>query len=559
MALDILEKFPPLLKESIRMVERTRSERIDAYRRGDVFPYLSLSDRQAWLKEYHPDYRSDGKRALQVGPSKGLVCANELADLLESWPRPVVREKIGSQMPVTITADVLIIGGGGAGSVAAIAAAEAGAKVILATKLRHGDSNTIMAEGGIQVADQECDSPQAHFLDVMGGGHFTNDADLVEALVTDGPAILGWLEESGMLLDKYPTGRLKVRHGGGTSRKRLHSSGDVTGLEMMRVIRDRAESLANITVLPFSPAVELLTDDNGRAVGALLEHALTGALQLVRAGAVVLATGGLGRIHLQGFPTSNHYGATADGLVMAYRAGLPVRDLQYNQYHPTGIAFPESNLGLLVTEKFRGLGAQIINRYGDEFVNSLEPRDVTTSAILRECFEFNNGVPTPGGGTGVWLDVPMIDLIHGRNTIEKEFPGRFREFMHKGMDIRKVPILTFPTLHYQNGGVVISADGGTDMPGLFAAGEVTGGVHGNNRLMGNALLEIMVFGLRAGRSAANFVSERGLGGEPGLSHVEAFMEQLETAQVPDTRQAPRVLPNSVRPVVLQQSRSGMEV
>lgn len=556
---DPLEKFPPLLRESIRMVERTRSERVDAYRRGDVFPLLSLSDRKAWLQDYHPDYRADGKRVLQVGPSRGAVCPVELADILESWPRLSVRELMAGTRPWQVheRVDVLVVGGGGAGTAAAITAAQTGARVIIATKLRHGDSNTIMAEGGIQVADQECDSPLVHFLDVMGGGHFTNNADLVETLVTEGPHVLGWLEALGMLFDKYPTGRFKVRHGGGTSRKRLHSCGDVTGLEMMRVVRDLAESLPNITVMPFSPAVELLTDDNGRAVGAVLEHTLKGELRVVLAGAVVLATGGLGRIHLQGFPTSNHYGATADGLAMAYRAGLPIRDLQFNQYHPTGIAYPESNLGLLVTEKFRGMGGQILNRYGDEFVNSLEPRDVTTAAILRECYEFNNGVPTPGGGTGVWLDVPIIDLLHGRNTIEKEFPGRFQEFIRKGIDLRKVPILTYPTLHYQNGGVVISGDGGTDMPGLYAAGEVTGGVHGSNRLMGNALLEIMVFGKKAGMSAARFALERGRGGEPGFTHVEAFMDQLHTAQTPAERCSPILFPGSIKPVA--QRRHLMEM
>ena len=541
-----LRHLPEALRDSVRLVEKTRERRLADVRRGQAYPSLSLSDRQAWLEQFHPDYRPDGRRILGVGPSRGADVPVELADMLEAWPRPSVmrlNDRQGDGLEADMETDVLIIGGGGAGTAAAITAAEAGARVLIATKLRHGDSNTIMAEGGMQVADQECDSPVEHFLDVMGGGHFTNNADLVEALVLDGSDVLRWLEELGMLFDKYPTGRMKVRHGGGTSRQRLHAAGDVTGLELMRVISDHAETLENISVLNFAPAVELLTDDNGRAVGAVLERIATGGPPLVvRAKSVVLATGGFGRLHLHAFPTSNHYGATADGLVIAYRAGVPLRDLRYCQFHPTGIAYPESKLGMLITEKFRGWGAQFINRHGDEFVFGLEPRDVTTAAIIRECREFDNGVPTPSGGVGVWLDVPLIDLLHGRGTIEREFPGRFSEFMRKGHDLRRLPVLAYPTLHYQNGGVTIDANGGTDMPGLFAAGEVTGGVHGNNRLMGNALLEILVFGRRAGLSAAQFAKDAGEGGAPGLSHLDAFLEQLQSLDRDHGRTSPVLLP-----------------
>ncbi len=551
------------MRESARWVVKTREDRLAAWRRGESYPSLSLSDRRAWLEEFHPDYRADSCRPLAVGPNKGQWVPCELADLLESWPRPSVAQRFalsrsvssdsilparpsGGQPPDYST-DVLIIGGGGAGTTAAIAAAETGAQVLIATKLRHGDSNTNMAEGGIQVADQEADSPVQHYLDTMGGGHFTNDPDLVEALVMDGARVLRWLEDLGMLFDKYPTGRMKVRHGGGTSRRRLHAAGDVTGLELMRVIRDHAETFKNIKVLNFMPAVELLTDENGRAVGAVLEHLVGGdrvpGTVVVHAKAVVMATGGFGRLHFKKFPTSNHYGATADGLVMAYRAGVPLRDLRYCQYHPTGIAYPESKLGLLITEKFRGWGAQLLNRHGDEFVFGLEPRDVTSAAIIRECTELGNGVTTPSGRVGVWLDIPLIDLLHGRGTIEREFPGRFREFLRKGIDLRNAPVLTYPTIHYQNGGIVIQADGGTDMPGLFAAGEVTGGVHGDNRLMGNALLEILVFGLRAGKGAAHFARSIGEGSRPGVSHLEAFMEELDGVDPEQHRTAPRLLPH----------------
>lgn len=543
--------LPEAMQESARLVRKTRDDRLASLHRGESYPQLSLSDRQAWLEEFHPDYLADGFRPLRVGPSKEESVPCELADLLEAGPRPSVtrlNKSLDESLKIDFVTDVLVIGGGGAGTVAAIAAAEMGSKVLLATKLRHGDSNTIMAEGGIQVADQECDSPVQHYLDILGGGHFTNDPELVEALVMDGVGILQWLESLGMLFDKYPTGRMKVRHGGGTSRKRLHAAGDVTGLEMMRVVQDRASLYKNIQVLPFAPAVELLTDDDGRAVGAILERITEKGggekgTWVVQAKSVVMATGGFGRLHLNRFPTSNHYGATADGLVMAYRAGLPLRDLGSCQYHPTGIAYPERKFGLLITEKFRGLGAQFLNRHGDEFVYGLEPRDVTSAAIIRECTELDSGILTPGGGVGVWLDIPLIDLLHGRGTIEREFPGRFREFLRNGIDIRRVPLLAYPTLHYQNGGIAIEPNGGTHMPGFFAAGEVTGGVHGKNRLMGNALLEIMVFGLRAGKSAAEFALSAGEGGQPGLSHLDAFMEELEASECDKNRMAPRVLPS----------------
>jgi aspartate oxidase len=286
----------------------------------------------------------------------------------------------------------------------------------------------------------------------------------------------------------------------------------------------------------------LLTDDHGRAVGAVLYHLLRKEVVVVSARAVVLATGGLGRLHMQGFATSNHHGATADGLAIAYRAGLPVRELQYNQYHPTGMVYPEERAGLLLTEKFRALGAPLLNRHGDEFVFALEPRDVTAAAIIHECTAYNNGVTTPSGRVGVWLDVPMIDLLHGNGTIEREFPGRFHEFMHKGLDVRRVPLLAYPTLHYQNGGVVIQPDGGTDLPGLFVAGELAGGVHGRNRLMGNALLEILVFGRRAGRSAAGFMARVGPGGVGGFTHLETFLEELQQAGIPKQRVAPLLFP-----------------
>ncbi|OSM08464.1 FAD-binding protein [Magnetofaba australis] len=538
-----LSIFPRALRESARLVDQTRNDRAARIHRGDEIPTLSLSDRRAWLEDWHPDYRDDGKEALQVGRSQGMMAPKELVRLLQAWPRESVRKLYArGNLEPDYSCDVLVIGAGGAGAAAAIAAAEKGAKVMIATKLRHSDSNTVMAEGGIQAASQECDSPLQHYLDILGGGHFSNDPDLVEALTSDGPLALAWLEELGMMLDKYPTGRLKTRHGGGTSRKRLHSAGDITGLELMRVVWDRVRVEKNVQLLEFCPAVELLVDEDGRAMGAVVERLIHKDVKVIQANSVVIATGGFGRLHIQDFPTSNHYGATADGLVMAYRAGLPIRDLAHNQYHPTGIAWPEQKKGLLITEKFRGMGAQLLNRHGDAFVNPLEPRDVTSAAIIRECLEFGNGVELPAGGFGVWLDTPLIERIHGIGAVKKNFPGKYKEFLHHGIDISVTPLLAYPTLHYQNGGVNITPQGGVNMPGLYACGEVTGGVHGNNRLMGNALLEIIVFGLRAGVAAAEFSQRMGPGAALKLDHLEPFLIELAQAKIPETQVAPMLLP-----------------
>jgi succinate dehydrogenase / fumarate reductase flavoprotein subunit len=293
-------------------------------------------------------------------------------------------------------------------------------------------------------------------------------------------------------------------HGGGTSRKRMHSARDYTGLEIVRNLKDEIIN-KNIPVLEFTSAIELLTDKNRKVVGAMLYNMETQSYLIVKAKSTILTTGGFGRLHIQGFQTTNHYGATADGLVLAYRAGATLRDMDSTQYHPTGAAYPEQIVGLLVTEKVRGLGAQPINIHGKQFVNSREPRDVEAAAIIKECYEKNNGITTPTGMKGVWLDTPMIDIIHGEGTIQKELPAMLRQYKRFDIDITQLPILVFPTLHYQNGGIVINENANTIVEGLFAAGEVTGGTHGKNRLMGNSILEYSVFGRIAGINAAKRV------------------------------------------------------
>ncbi len=536
------------LQKLISVVEKTRPGRIARKRKGEEFPPMSLEERDAILKKFHPDHKEEGRRELKIGASKDYSIAHEFADLLEARSR--VEPDLVNLSRVDMETDVLIIGGGGAGTAAALLAEEHGAKVILATKLRHGDANTIMAEGGIQSATKlEKDSICLHYLDTIGGGHFKNEPGLVANLVTEGPGVLIWLENLGVVFSKFPDGRLRSLHGGGTSRRRLHFCGDITGIEIMRTIRDEARNRENITVLEFSPAVELVLNTHGHCAGALLYNLETEEYILVKAKATIIATGGCGRLHVQGYMTTNHYGATADGIVLGYRAGLKLKFLHTVQYHPTGVVFPEQVEGLLVTEKFRGAGANILNIDGEQFVNEMEPRDVEASALIRECLERGRGVPTGTGKLGVWLDSPMIDTLSGEGTVERDFPGKFIVYKRFGIDIAREPMLVYPTLHYQNGGLEFNDRGETAVPGLFLAGEVSGGVHGENRLVGNSLLDVMVFGRITGENAASYARDKARDGQMTLEHVRLYHKELEEAGVVTDRVAPILLPDYTDPEV----------
>jgi succinate dehydrogenase / fumarate reductase flavoprotein subunit len=443
---------------------------------------------------------------------------------------------------VTHEVDVLVIGGGGAGCAAALTANELGARVLLVTKLRLGDANTMMAQGGIQAADKPNDSPVLHFLDVMGGGNFYNIPTLAKTLVMDAPKIIGWLEDLGVMFDKEEDGEMITIHGGGTCRKRMHTCRDYTGGEIMKTLRDEVRN-KEIEVLEFSPAIELLTD-NGTCTGAILYNLETGKCSVVRSKVTIMATGGSGRLHIQQFPTTNHYGATGDGIIIGYRAGAKLIYLDSIQYHPTGAVFPEQIAGLLVTEKMRSLGAQLVNSEGERFIYELETRDAVSSAIIRECLERNKGVKTEFGRVGVWLDTPLIEILHGKGTIQKQFPAMYRQYKRFGIDITKEPILMYPTQHYQNGGFLINEVGETFVKNLFSAGEVSGGVHGRNRLMGNSLLEILVFGRRAGREAG-LRSKKIDYGKLTLNHVIEYHKKLEVLGIQKDRVSPILLPNYV--------------
>lgn len=528
--------YPEYMKETLKKVEETRATRI-----GKRYPPMTADERQKVLEDYHPDWRMDQKRELKVGHNKGLLMPHEVADQLEA--HSIVDPSEINLDNIDYDVDVLIIGAGGAGLSAAILAHDSGInpdKILIIQKLRLGDANSKMSQGGIQAADSPKDSPTLHYLDIIGGGHYYNDPELVEAMVKDGPDVIKWHEELGVLYDKNLDGTMQLAPGGGTSRRRMHSCKDYTGMEITRVLMDEVIN-REIEYIELTAAVEFLKDDKGQVGGALLYDLDHDEYKVARAKSTIIATGGFGRLHIQGFETTNHYGATGDGIVMAYRAGADLVHLDSTQFHPTGSAYPEQIVGQLCTEKLRGRGAQPVNIDGELFVYPLETRDVEASALIRECYGENKGIETPSGMIGVWLDTPLIDIINGEGTIEREFAAMLRNYNKFGIDIRKEPMLVFPTLHYQNGGVHIKVNGETNIPGLYAAGEVCGGVHGKNRLMGNSQLDLYVFGRRAGKAAAERAKTAEIG-KLNIDHVADYEKLLDEAGVETDRKTPMLLP-----------------
>ena len=521
-------------QESLKAVEAAREENIKYEPTR-----MTAKEKDDLLAAYHPDYKKDEFSELKIGPNKGEVVPHELCEMLQAHSRISADDVDLSKVDYDV--DVLIIGGGGAGASAAIEADNAGAKTMIVTKLRIGDANTMMAEGGIQAADKENDSPAIHFVDAFGGGHFAAKKELLAKLVCDAPEAIQWLNNLGVEFDKAEDGTMITTHGGGTSRKRMHAAKDYSGAEIMRTLRDEVLN-RGIPVIDFTSAIELILDKDGKAAGAVLMNMETKELMVAKAKTVIIETGGAGRMHYQGFPTSNHYGATADGLVLGYRAGAKLLYADTLQYHPTGAAYPQQIFGALVTEKVRSLGAKLVNRDGKVFMHPLETRDVAAASIIRECSDHAEGVDT-GSGLAVWLDTPMIEQIGGEGTIEKRIPAMMRMFMSYGIDIRKEPILVYPTLHYQNGGLDINVNGmTTNVENLFVAGEAVGGIHGRNRLMGNSLLDIIVFGRNAGINAAAAAKNTNVG-ELTLEHISKFDKERADAGIETDTVSPKLLPN----------------
>jgi len=389
----------------------------------------------------------------------------------------------------TTSVDVLVIGSGASGLAAAVSAERAGARVALATKGSLQSCNSAKAQGGIQAAFGEDDSPDLHAEDVWKSSHETADMGLVRILTAEAPDTIHWLEEAGVQFTRE-NGGYRLARCGGASRKRLLQVGDRTGHAITKALRDAVSGSATLP-LAKSPLAELERAEGGW-------RARCGDT-VVEAGAVVLAAGGrcFREAEERGELSTNHPGATGEVTRIALELGAEPRDLDALQYHPNGGAWPENMQGYSIPETTRAYGAVLLNADREEFTDSLGPRDEVSQAIFDEV-ERGKGVETPAGRPAVWLDTTRIAEADAKVSL----PYMLRRYRAGGIDPLAEPILTYPVLHYQNGGLVIDERGETTVDGLLACGEIAGGTHGRNRMMGNSLLECCVFGRRAGKAAA---------------------------------------------------------
>ncbi len=390
--------------------------------------------------------------------------------------------------------DVLVVGSGASGLAAAVSAERAGARVCLVSKGALQSCNSAKAQGGIQAAFAEDDSPEQHAEDVWKSSHETADPRLVEILTEEAPNAIHWLEQNGVEFTRQNGGYRLARCGGAT-RRRLLQVGDRTGHAITQALREAYEASSG-TALPHHPLVALRGAENGWVATCRRKD---GEDVEIAAATVILGAGGrcYREAEERGELTTNHPGATGEVTKIALELGAEARDLDALQYHPNGGAWPPNLQGYSIPETTRAYGAVLLNRDGDEFTDSLGPRDAVSEAIFREVEE-GRGVATEDGRPAVYLDTSRIP----RDDAEISLPYMLRRYRAAGIDPLKAPVLTYPVLHYQNGGLVIDEHGETTVEGLYACGEIAGGTHGRNRMMGNSLLECCVFGRRAGRAAA---------------------------------------------------------
>jgi len=432
--------------------------------------------------------------------------------------------------------DVLVIGAGGAGLRAAIEASAAGVSVGVVTKSLLGKAHTVMAEGGIAAAlanVDDRDNWKVHFADTMRGGQYLNNPRMAQLHAQEAPARVRELEAWGALFDRTPDGRILQRNFGGHKYPRLAHVGDRTGLEMIRTLQDHGIH-QGIDVHMECTIVTLLKDGD-RVAGAFGYDRERGRFKLFQAKAIVLATGGIGRAYKV---TSNSWEYTGDGLALAYHAGATLMDMEFVQFHPTGMVWPPSVRGILVTEGVRGEGGILLNkdkrrfmfddipplyknqtadnpeegwRYTQGDKNAKRPPELLTRDHVARCIvrEVKEGRGSPHGG--VFLDISWIKekLPNAAEHIKKKLPSMYHQFKQLAdIDITQEPMEVGPTVHYVMGGVRVDADTQmSDVPGLFAAGECGAGLHGANRLGGNSLSDLLVFGKRAGEYAACFAKE----------------------------------------------------
>jgi len=434
--------------------------------------------------------------------------------------------------------DVLVIGAGGAGLRAAIEASGAGVKVGLVCKSLLGKAHTVMAEGGMATSLQNADdrdSWRVHFADTMRGGQYLNNWRMAEHHAREAPERVREMEAWGALFDRTKDGRILQRNFGGHRYPRLAHVGDRTGLELIRTLQDHSIHLG-MEVHMEHTVVDLLTD-SGRIAGAFAYDRELGRFKVVQARAVILATGGIGRSFRI---TSNSWECTGDGHSLAYRCGAVLKDMEFVQFHPTGMIWPPSVAGILVTEGVRGEGGILKNAEGSRFMfddvpelyrhqtadnpeegwryvrgekEARRPPELLTRDHVARCIvkQIKSGKGSPHGG--VFLDIAWIKekIPHAEEHIKRKLPSMYHQFKQlAGIDITKEPMEVGPTTHYMMGGVEVDGDSQmSSVPGLFAAGECASGLHGANRLGGNSLSDLLVFGKRAGEHAAQFAKEHG--------------------------------------------------
>jgi succinate dehydrogenase / fumarate reductase, flavoprotein subunit len=446
--------------------------------------------------------------------------------------------------------DVLVIGAGGAGLRAAIEAATAGVSVAMISRSLLGKAHTVMAEGGVAAAlanVDDRDSWKVHFADTMRGGQYLNNPRMAELHAKESPDRVRELEAWGAVFDRTEDGKILQRNFGGHKYPRLAHVGDRTGLEMIRTLQDHAIH-QNIEVFQEYTIISLLKNDD-RVVGAFGFDREKGRFKVFRAKAVIIATGGMGRIYKI---SSNSWDCTGGGISLAYHAGAELIDMEFVQFHPTGMVWPPSVRGLLITEGVRGEGGVLRNIHGKRFMfddipelykgqtstdeeegwrytqgdkNAKRPPELLTRDHVARCIrrEIKEGRGTKHGG--VYLDISWIKekISDAPGHIKKKLPSMYHQFKElAGVDITKEPMEVGPTTHYIMGGVRVDADSQmTSVPGLFAAGECAAGLHGANRLGGNSLSDLLVFGKRAGEYAAKYVKET-----PNVQVDENQIEQI---------------------------------
>ena len=443
----------------------------------------------------------------------------------------------------TVETDVLVLGAGGAGLRGAIAAAEGGALVTIVCKSLLGKAHTVMAEGGVAAAMHNVayqDTWEVHFADTMKGGKLINDWRMAELHARESPERVLELERWGAIFDRTWQGRIHQRPFGAHTYPRLAHIGDRTGLELIRTLQDRAVHTPGVDVHMEVTVFKLLRA-GGRLAGALAYRRSDGSLILYRCAALLLASGGAGKMYRV---TSNSWESTGDGTALAYDAGAQLRDMEMVQFHPTGMVWPAGVRGILVTEGVRGEGGVLRNKDGERFMErydhermELSSRDVVARAINSEVAA---GRGTPHGGV-------YLDITHRKpEYIKSKLPSMYEQFLKLAkVDITKQPMEVAPTIHYAMGGVRVDAEtGASTVPGLFAAGEVAAGLHGANRLGGNSLSDLLVFGRRGGEGAV----------EEAKAHPDAIDAHLDEDEIQNaiaTLMAPLSRPAGENPYKLQ--------